>query len=406
VDKYALDKIVVRRNGLGETGNIYLVDKDKLLITECRSKNDGSLRHTIDTTGVRDCLSGNSGIGIYNGCCINIPVVGAYTWLEEPGWALLTEMDTKEAFAPSRKILNLIIIVTIPVFLIVIGISLIVSRRISRPIITITDAVKDITAGDLERKATVLADDEFGEISNELDKIVSEIQESYKKLLHSEKLASVGHIAAGVAHEINNPLSVLSGRLQLLIENCTDNALSEEYKKLLRLSNRIAKIVDGLLYFSRQKDMELTTADINTVIEDSISLLDEQMIAQGIRIDKRYGVNLPPVEVSVDQIQQVFVNIIMNAFDSMIENGILAIRTELSDDSKNIQIVFEDTGSGIAAKDINKIFEPFFTTKPPHQGTGLGLSISYGIIENHKGTIKVESREGKGSIFTVSLPCS
>ncbi len=119
---------------------------------------------------------------------------------------------------------------------------------------------------------------------------------------------------------------------------------------------------------------------------------------------KKYGVKLPLVKISVSQMQQVFLNIIMNAFDSMVDNGILTICTKISDDGENIHMVFEDTGSGISSKDIDKIFEPFFTTKDPHKGTGLGLSISYGIVKNHEGEIKVESREGKGAIFTVSLP--
>lgn len=398
-----LNNITIKRNGLGESGEVYLVNMDKLMITESRFRKDCILKQKVDTIGVRNCISGNSGIGIYDDYR-GVPVIGSYAWIEEPGWALMTEMDVTEAFAPLRKIRNLIIIVTIPILSLVIGISFLISRRISRPIITITDAVKKITSGGPKQKISVLTNDELEEISNGLNKIVSKIENSYKIALHSERLASVGRIAAGLAHEINNPLSVLSGRLQMLIEKCTDDTLSEEYNKLLHLTNRVEKTVDGLLYFSRQKDTGLTSTDINTVIEGSISLLEKQMRTHGIKVEKRYGSNLPPVKISASQIQQAFFNIIQNAFDSITEKGIMTICSSLSDDGDSIQVSFEDTGGGISAKDTNRIFEPFFTTKPPHKGTGLGLSISYGIIQQHNGTIKVETNEGKGTTFTINLP--
>jgi len=403
VDKCALDKILNKRNGLGETGEAYLVNKDKLIITKSRVNKNAVFTQKVDTIGVRECISGNDGIGTYNDYR-DIPVIGSYAWLDEPGWALMLEMDVKEAFAPLKKILNLIIIIAIPMFSVIISVSFLVSRRVARPIISISDAIKKVTSGDRKQRDSVFTDDELGEISRELRRIEHEMEDSYEQLLHSERLASVGRIAAGVVHEINNPLSVLSGKLQLLIENCTDNIQLEEYEKLLHLSCRIEKTVYGLLSFSRQKDMELNNVNINTVIEDSISLVERQMTTRGIKIVKKYGVRLPLVKISVSQMQQVFLNIIMNAFDSMVDNGILTICTKISDDGENIHMVFEDTGSGVSSKDIDKIFEPFFTTKDPHKGTGLGLSISYGIVKNHKGEIKVESREGKGTIFTVSLP--
>ena len=399
VDKCAINKILNKRSGLGETGGVYLVNKDKLIVTEGGFKKGCTQSQKIDTIGVRDCIMGNDGIGVYDGCC-DVPVVGSYAWLDEPGWALMLEMDVKEAFAPLKKIRNLIIIIAIPMFSVTIGVSFLVSRRVARPIISINE----VASGDRSQRVSVFTDDELGEISRELRKIEHEMEESYEQLLHSERLASVGRIAASVAHEVNNPLSVLSGKLQLLIENCTDNALLEEYEQLLHLSGRIEKTVDGLLYFSRQKDMELNNVNINTVIENSISLVDGQMTTRGIKIVKEYGVKLPLVKISVSQMQQVFLNIIMNASDSMVDNGILTICTKISDDGENIHMVFEDTGSGVSSKNIDKIFEPFFTTKGPHEGTGLGLSISYGIVKNHKGEIKVESREGKGTVFTVSLP--
>ncbi|MFQ5964141.1 MAG: ATP-binding protein [Candidatus Scalinduaceae bacterium] len=398
-----LNNITTKRNGLGESGEVYLVNMDKLMITESRFRKDCILKQKVDTIGVRNCISGNDGIGIYDDYR-GVPVIGSYAWIEEPGWALMTEVDVTEAFASLRKIRNLIIIVTIPMLLTVIGVSFFISTKISKPIITITDAIKRITSGELEHEISVSTNDELGQISNELGKIEFQIKESYKKLLHSERLVSVGRIAAGVAHEVNNPLSVLSGRLQLLIERCTDNTLSEEYEKLLYLANRIEKTVDGLLYFSRQKDMDLAYVDLNTVIEDSISLIERQMYANGIKIIKRYESNLPPVKISTNQIQQVFFNIVLNAFDSMVDKGNLTICTRSCDDGKKVRTTFEDTGGGIPAKDIDKIFEPFFTTKPPRKGTGLGLSISYGIIRNHNGTINVESEEGKGTKFMIDLP--
>ena len=407
----ALKKITSNRVGLGETGETLLWQRDgdniSLLFPMRHSSNaTTSVSIPLDSgeaEPMRLALEGKSG-AIIAPDYRNVTVVAAYEYIPNMRWGLVTKMDKVEAFAPLRKIRNLIFIVMIPVFSTIIVISFFISRKISKPIISINDAIKKITSGEFEYNISVSTDDELEQISVELNKISSVIDESYKKLLHSERLASVGRITAGVAHEVNNPLSVLSGRLQLLIEKCKDNNLSDEYKKLLGLTNRIENTVDGLLYFSRQKDMNLTSEDINNVMEDSISLVEEQMQARGIEIFKKYGSNIPTINISSDQIQQAFFNIILNAYDSMTNKGILKICTKLSDDGKGIQINIEDTGSGISDKDISNIFEPFYTTKPPHKGTGLGLSISYGIIKNHNGSVKVESKEGEGTTFIINLP--
>ncbi len=406
IDIHALNKILLKRNGFGKTGQSYLVGGDKVIITNYRCDKGDLHRRMLNNNCTRECLSGNEGIIIYKNFHY-VPVVRSYAWLEETGWALFTEMSVEEAFAPINKVRNVVIIITAPIFALVFFLSLLASKTVAKPIITVTESLKNISSEGQWKKISVVYNDELGVISNELNKLINRIQESYHQLLHADRLGSIGRIAAGVAHEINNPLSVLAGRVELLIEECEDETLYKEYMSLYHLAERIKKTVNGLLHFSRQMDFELIDGNINDVLEPSISLLEKQMATHGIKIIRIYQSDLPLVKMSSDQIEQAFFNILLNAFDSMAnKKGILTIGTRLSSDGKKVLVSFKDSGCGISTDNIDKIFEPLFSTKGTCNNSGLGLSISYGIIKHHNGTIHVTSKEGQGTTFTVELPAS
>jgi two-component system NtrC family sensor kinase len=233
------------------------------------------------------------------------------------------------------------------------------------------------------------------------------LREAQTHLLQTEKLASLGKLAAGVAHEINNPLGGILIYSHLLLEDIDkDSPYYANLEKIVKETTRCKDIVKGLLEFARPKEPEATSTNVNELLDKSLSLVGSQSLFQNIRVEKQYAPDLPLIVADSAQLQQVFMNIILNAADAMRGEGSLKLSTSLDADGRNISIVFSDTGPGIKEEDMKKIFDPFFTTKEVGQGTGLGLSISYSIIRKHQGTIDVQSALGKGATFIVTLPVS
>jgi PAS domain S-box-containing protein len=228
-------------------------------------------------------------------------------------------------------------------------------------------------------------------------------RENHKQVIHADRLKNIGQLAAGVAHEINNPLAVLYGMIQDLNEmpkSCTP----EKAEKMLHVARRIKEIVQSLLMFSRQSESGRSEENINDVIKDVLMLTSSQLARNKIELVRRFSNDLPHLQVSASQLQQVFMNIIMNAVDAMPGGGKLIISTTAA--NSVVRIDFEDTGPGIPEDIADKIFLPFFSTKEVGRGIGLGLSISYGIIEDHGGKLEVESKPEGGAKFSVNLPVS
>jgi len=250
----------------------------------------------------------------------------------------------------------------------------------------------------------------YGEVkafSEELEKKVEErtkeLQEAQTQLIQSEKLASIGQLAAGVAHEINNPLGVMLGFTQVMLKKLPGK---DPFRKPLisieREGLRCKKIIQGLLDFSRRSTPTLQPLDLNESVEAACKLIEHQITIDNVRLIKGFAPNLPGIEGDTNQLQQVFVNLIINAYQAMPKGGDLRITTRTV--GNQVQAIFADAGVGIRPEDLKHIFDPFFTTKEVGKGTGLGLSVSYGIIKSHGGGIEVDSQVGVGTRFVVSLP--
>lgn len=249
---------------------------------------------------------------------------------------------------------------------------------------------------------TDLLDDLRSKI-NTLAATVRELNQAQEELMQSEKLASIGQLAGGVAHEINNPLQVILGRTELLLARSHDDKGSHDLGEIIEHTTRIARTVSNLLSFSRQSTgTESRNLDVGLVVEKTLQLLEPQMAPDDIVVVRnlRQG---PPVHASASQLQQVFTNIILNAYHAMRPQGGGTLTVETSVESGHVVVSFADTGHGISPEHIAHIFEPFFTTKPEGEGTGLGLSIIYGIMQSHGGSIEVDSSES-GARFRVLLP--
>ena len=226
-----------------------------------------------------------------------------------------------------------------------------------------------------------------------------------RRIMESERLAHIGQLAAGVAHEINNPLQGIVTYSHLLLERATtENGTRESLQKIVKQVNRCRDIIRGLLDFSRQRKPDKRLSSINRVLEECVALVDNQALFHNIRIVKHLGRDLPPVLMDPSQIQQVFMNMIINAAEAMNGGGQLALTTRFVPADPAVEVEFTDTGHGINQEELDRIFDPFFTTKEVGHGTGLGLAISYGIVQEHKGTITVESQVGQGATFTIRLP--
>jgi len=233
----------------------------------------------------------------------------------------------------------------------------------------------------------------------------AELEKTHTQLLQAEKMSSLGKLAAGVAHQLNNPLGGITLFSQLMLEehNLSDDAKSD-LMRIQRDAERCSSIVKELLEFARQTNREVRLHDINTIISRTLFLLKNQSIFQNIAIIETYDKTLPKIPVDIQQLNHVFMNIILNAADAMEGKGKLSIETGLSSDENMAVITISDTGPGIEQSILSKIFEPFFTTKEEGKGTGLGLSMAYGIVEGHGGKLWAENCDQEGSRFIVTLP--
>ncbi len=232
---------------------------------------------------------------------------------------------------------------------------------------------------------------------------ITDTKKLEQQILKSEKLASVGKLAAGVAHEINNPLGGILNCLYNIRKGSLSPARQEEY--LVSMEDglrRVQKIVRQLLDFSQQHEPELSSTDLNALVERVLVLTNHAFVASRIRLEKQLQPDLPALMVDRHMIEQVLMNLILNAIQAIKGGGVITIRTRLAGSVCAIDV--EDTGSGIPPHILPRIFDPFFTTKATGEGTGLGLSVSLGIVERHGGQILVESEVGKGTVFTVCLP--
>ena len=241
-----------------------------------------------------------------------------------------------------------------------------------------------------------------------------DLKEVQEQIVWTEKLASLGKLAATIAHEINNPLAGVLNYIRLIIKQLSRNRLSHEkledisrYLKIMESETaRCGEIVKDLLAFSRRTKITMESNSIEDILNKTLNLISHELEMKELRLKKNIAPNLPKVKCDFKQIQQVLLNLMYNASEAMPNGGTLTVTANKANGGKAlIEVAISDTGCGISEKDMENIFEPFFTTKAEGKGAGLGLSVVYGIIARHNGTISVESESGKGSTFKVRLPC-
>jgi signal transduction histidine kinase len=308
-------------------------------------------------------------------------------------------------------------------------ILIIVRRSITRPIDALISGIREIASGRWEQRLHVHGRDEVASLAHEFNLMSEELQRSYsrlveeqqeklkleKELRHSERLASVGKLAAGLAHEIGTPLNIIGGRAEYLLRRSrSPEELKSNLEVIRSQSDRITGIVRQLLEFSRRREPVFRSIDASVMLGNVKYLLEHQLQEKAVRVEIA-GPDAPLIlTADSDLLQQVFINLFSNSLHAIGEDGVIRISTAMTRNAPPtlatvqsgpwLRIVFEDNGAGIPPEHLNRVFDPFFTTKDIGEGTGLGLSVSYGIIKDHGGDIRVESDLGKYTRFVIHLP--
>jgi two-component system NtrC family sensor kinase len=302
-------------------------------------------------------------------------------------------------------------------------------RGVLRPLKELLEAIRRIGVGQIQERLSIRSRDEVGELAREFNQMAGRLESSYAtlekrvqertrdlersqaQLVQASKLAALGELVGGIAHEINNPTGIIVMRSASLMQEAQAEGLSsglvDDVVVIQRQSAKIAQITSGLLAFSRQAPFSPQPADINRTITNAVGLVENVLRNRDITYRASLADRLPLVQADTTRIEQVLLNLINNSMDAMPGGGELSVSTVLEADGEGgrwVRIAVRDTGVGIPEEHVDRLFDPFFTTKDVGKGTGLGLAISYGIVQEHGGRLEVESTLGEGSVFHVRLP--
>ena len=299
-------------------------------------------------------------------------------------------------------------------------------KWVTHPISKLLDGIDHLSKGDLGHQIDLRRKDELSQLAQAFNQMAVDLRTARERILQeaetklelerslrqTEKLATVGQLASELAHEIGTPLNIIHGRAELMQKRLGENEEIHKYLDIiLHQTERITKIIQQLLGVVRRKKLEWRALDIRIILENTLDLLDQQIHKQSVSVVKDMKDGLPSVIGNPDQLQQVFLNLLLNAIQSMPEGGRLSLSASAKKISKEglqedrreyVEVCVEDTGVGMESEVIRQIFDPFFTTK--ETGTGLGLMVTQGIVQDHEGWIEVKSEVGKGSVFKVYLP--
>ncbi|MDH7552826.1 MAG: cache domain-containing protein [Spirochaetota bacterium] len=303
-------------------------------------------------------------------------------------------------------------VITILIAMVAVGISLYLLNMIIQPVRTLVKASESVINGNYDAHIEIESEDEIGYLCYTFNQMIDAIKERDRKLkeqtqnqiLQSEKLASLGRLASGIAHEINNPLTAILTYSSLLLEDLKDTDFEEDLRVIIKETFRCRDIVRNILDFARSTKPDIKKTNINNLINEVLLILEKHVNFHNIIINKELDPDVPDMYIDENQFKSVINNLAMNAADAMPQGGTLTVKTRYNLHNDSITTIVSDTGTGIKEEHLDKIFDPFFTTKEQGKGTGLGLAVTYGIIKRYHGNIDVQSEIGKGTIFTIMFP--
>ncbi len=385
IDTYMFNDMV-KKVRIGKTGEAYILNADGIFQTERRSggslldKDPDSAEYPTQHSGIKTFIKKDARGDKY---------LYATTWLKDKGWFLIVRQEKADAFKALRAAGYLIALIT------VIGGAALVG----------------------------IAFYETGRIVRRMERIDTEKEELGQQLVRASRLAEIGEMATGIAHEINNPLQVMKSEQTLIdtiLEDLKEKGELKESEDLKEIEDsmaqiklqidRCSKITHAVLKFGRETEVVSTDIALGVFIPEVISMVENKATVEGITITQEISEDIPPIQGDPGQLQQVLINLFNNAIDAIVERhgsegGELAVGVGSKEDGK-VEITVKDNGSGISPENLKKVFSPFFTTKPVGKGTGLGLSVCYGIIDSMGGVMAVSSQKGAGTTFTIDLPAA
>jgi two-component system NtrC family sensor kinase len=400
-----------------EIGGATIFHKDIRISTSVKNSDGSRAIGTLVSSVVYEKVLKKAEIWADRAFAVNDWYITAYEPIRDPKGRVIGSLGVgilEAPFSSTRKIalwsfLGVMAITT----LISLVLLTLATRTVLRPIGRIIKMSDRVTAGDLSARVRMRPPGEMGLLCKAIDQMADAVEQREKALKRtarqqigqSEKLAAVGRMAAGIAHEINNPLTGLLTFEHLLKDEKNLSPKGREYLDLMyNETSRMREIIMGLLNFAREPSAGLTLLDVNETIRQWLTLLHSQKECADLLIEENLAEELPRIQGDANQLQQVLANLSFNACEAMPEGGKLTFTTWKQE--KKVLISISDTGCGIKTEHMELIFDPFFTTKPIGKGTGLGLSVSYGIIRQHGGTMQVRSQEGQGTTFTIALPAA
>lgn len=391
----------------GKPFDSVLLDTDGQAIVALGSKDDAvvwAARALENFTNI-----GSSGVFDYS--ANNLEYIAGASRTSLGNLTVVTRISASAAYLTARQLLDDLILVSLVIVLIAAIFGVLVSRQITRPLERLSNAVRKIAKGDFDVNIAIKSRDEIGMLSNSFNEMASELKEresslkaAQDALVQSEKMAAIGTLSAGLAHEVKNPLSAVLGYAQLSKRKLDQpEALLKNLDIIEHETKRCNEIISNLMQFSRQEKGEFVQITVNEVVSKSMTIVDHQLSLKNVRIESELADDIPQITGNANQLQQVLMNLMINAQHAIGDDGgTITLATFVRDES--VTITVSDTGPGVPAEIRAKIFEPFFTTKPAGQGTGLGLSVTYGIIKDHGGEITVERADTGGAKFVIVLP--
>jgi signal transduction histidine kinase len=339
-------------------------------------------------------------------------LVAGFSRVETGNLVVGVQIPREAAYLTGRELLADLIVVALALLILAALLSNFWSYRITRPIERLSDAAKVVGKGHFDVRVERSSQDEIGDLAesfnqmtSELDRRERELEETQAALVQSEKMAAFGQLGAGIAHEVKNPLAGILGFAQLSLRKAEkDSPLYKNLEVIEKETKRCKNIIENLLKFARQEQVSFQPTDLNQVVDDAVAIVGHQLGIHQVNVVKVLAPGLPAIMGNANQIQQVIMNLLINAEQAMDgKPGEVRVTTQLRSEGQ-IEVRVADTGPGIPKEIQSRLFEPFFTTKPAGRGTGLGLSVSYGIIKDHKGEIFVQSEPGKGAEFIILFP--
>jgi signal transduction histidine kinase len=338
--------------------------------------------------------------------------IGGFAPIRVGNLVAIAQVPKSAAFLTARELVTNMLVLSLVLLIFSALLSLLWSRLITRPLEKLSVATQELSKGQFDVTIEASSRDEIGDLANsfntmatELDDRDKSLKETQQALVQSEKMSAFGQLGAGIAHEVKNPLAGILGLAQLSLRKVSEDSPIRENLTLIESeTKRCQMIMENLLKFARKEEVAFDRVDINTAVENTAAIVEHQLSINQVKLAKELHPDLPHVEGNANQLQQVLMNLLINAQQAMKgEPGHITVRT-MPGGNDNVKIEIIDNGPGMPPEIKDKVFEPFFSTKPSGEGTGLGLSVSYGIIKEHNGTITVNSAPGEGSAFTIVLP--